>query len=210
MPDKTVSQSSRGAETVKALVEAKIQAALAKPKPEVATMPIAGVPNAWNVWAYGLFLVPAPGHPLAPHKMVKVDDTFYVATIVWFNPSGAPSPCSLITSLASTIEISYSTGNLKNWALGPAGMNVVSSLPVVPNQCTYVDIKGWTAAPGDEGLYEMNISVHVPGPTPAAHPPLAGFATRIFDIDPDLFYPSAPGVPSRWEFDIPLRFMIYP
>lgn len=216
MAEQTVSQSSGGAETLKALVEAKIQSVLAKPKTEITTMP-----GWWNVWVYGLHLDPAPGHPLTPQKMVKVGDRFYVTTIVWFNPvGGATSPCNLITNLGQGIDIQYHTGNLNTWNLGPGPMNVVHNIPLVPNQCWYVDYLELTAQAGWEACYEMNICALIKGCAPGAKPPLAGFATAIRDIDSDTFYPPAtpwgggatpaPGVGARWEFDIPLRFMIYP
>jgi len=104
---------------------------------------------------------------------------------------------------------------------------------LVPNQCFYVNTQKFRAAPETEScIYEMNICAHVEGCQPGAAPQIAGFATAVFDFDPDLFYPRPggtpvptipvppgpppggatpfPGVPARWEFDIPIRFMIYP
>jgi hypothetical protein len=199
MAEQTISQSD-GAAKVKALVEAQFKSMLEQPKAQVAT------PDMWwQVWALGVILLPQPGNPVTPQKMVKVGDDFFVTTLVWFNPNGTPSPCNLITNLASSIDIRYATANVQSWALGPAKMNVVHSIPIVPNQCFYVDALFVPAAVGDEGLYEMSITAHIPGPGPAAKPPLAGFATAVFDFDWDEFF-AAP----RWEEDIPLRFMIYP
>jgi len=166
----------------------------------------------WNVWAVGPWQPAAP----QPSQMIKIGELARIYTVVWLNPNyelpGPTTACTLLSNLADKFEIKYATGNLNTWALGPGPLNVQHSVDVVSNQCWYVDVLEFTAQPGWEGLYEMNISVRVRGANPDQVPPFAGYATAIRDIDPDLFYPPA-GPPPRgphWHFDIPCRFMIYP
>ena len=104
-------------------------------------------------------------------------------------------------------------------------------VPLVPGQCFYVDTQTFLATEGTEScIYEMNICARITGcEDRGGTPQLAGFATAVYDFDPDLFYPPpggapawpptgvppggatpSPGVPARWEFDIPIRFQIYP
>jgi hypothetical protein len=213
MSEQTYSKSGSDVALVKAFVEAKFKAALdkalAKPRPEVTTPE-----GQWFLWAEGVRLLPQAGNPTDPEKMVKVGDTFYVSTIVWFSSLGSPSPCNVITNLAASIDITYSTANLDTWQKGPAQMNVTNPVSIVPGQCYYVDTLQLVAQAGWEACYEMNISARLKGAQAGQKPPYAGFATRVYDFDPDKypwFWPwLSVGPDPRREYDIPLRFMIYP
>jgi hypothetical protein len=59
----------------------------------------------------------------------------------------------------------------------------------------------------------MNICARITGcKGKGGKPTLAGFASAVYDYDPDLFYPpyGPPGQPAGWKYDRPIRFMIYP
>lgn len=213
--EQTVSRGELRVEDVKALVDREVKRAvdetMARGVPEEAE-PL----GWWNLWAIGPIQPIIPGGPLRPHKIIKIGEPFYVATILWLNPwlilPNGPSVCDLISNLGCDFEIKYCTGNVCTWTLGPRQLNVTNKVDMVPDQCYYVDVKGWMAQPGWEGCYEMNICARITGCPEKATPPLAGFVTAVRDIDADLFYPppGPPGVPPRWEYDIPIRFMIYP
>jgi hypothetical protein len=232
MTDMTFSQGG-GMQTqdLDALVEARLKAAMdegaRRPQPQIAEPA-----GWWNLWALGPWQVPAPGGPLLPHKVIKVGETFNITTVLWISPFVLLPPpwgipvCTLISNLACYFEVDYCTGDLCKWTpadfFSPKGIQV----PLVPNQCYYIRTQQFVARPGTEGCFETMICVKLKGCPPNSAPPLAGFVTAIRDFDPDWFYPwpgpvipppvpggptsPAPGVPPRWEFDIPLRFMIYP
>jgi hypothetical protein len=234
MADMTFSKgSSMTVDTVKALVDARVKEAIdegsRRPRQEIAEPQ-----EWWNIWATGPFQVVAPGGPLQPHKVIKIGEKFYIAVVIWFSPlimtPGGPSVCDLITNLGCRIRIDCCTIDLCR--VVSAGQfncdNVLIDL--VPGQCYYTYVFEYTANPGTEScLYEQNICVRVIGCPTNAAPQLAGFASAVFDFDPDLFYPTvpppvpvtppvptptpptpAPGRPPGWRFMEGIRFMIYP
>jgi len=223
MSEQQFSQGAQGAtaEQVKAMVEQKVRAAVEEGSRRVRPE-LAEAQGVWNLYAYGPIQVPAAGGPLLPSRIIKVGETFQIVTVVWFNnlPAGGfANPCAMITNLGCHIILDYCTGDLCKWAQAPAAYRPASvTIPLVPNQCWYVDVQTFTAAAGTEGLYEMNIMGHVTGCAPGAKPPLAGFVTAVRNLDADTFYPPAapPGVPqppagqgAGWQYDTPIRFQIY-
>jgi hypothetical protein len=69
-----------------------------------------------------------------------------------------------------------------------------------------VDVLEWTAA--QTGMFSMNISARIMADPPTdPHPPFAGFARWVYDFDPELFLPDpTPG----WQYDLPIKFLVYP
>lgn len=216
MSEQQFSQGAQGAtiEQITALVEQRVRAAIEEGSRRVSPEAAEAL-GVWNLYAYGPIQAPAPGGPLLPHRIIKVGETFYIATVVWFNslPAGGfANPCSMITNLGCEIVLDYCAGDLCRWAQAPAAYRPASvRIPLVPDQCWYVDVQRFTAAPGTEGLYEMNIMGRVTGCAPGAKPPLAGFVTAVYNLDADTFYPAGgpPGSPAGWRYDTPIRFQIY-
>jgi len=196
---------------VKAAVESKVKAAvdkyLATPRKEVAEPYL-----WWDLYAFGPIQIFAPNGPLAPHQVIKVGETAYIATVLMLNPlpilPPAPgiSPLSLLSSFGLPYEVRYQTGNLTTWNAMPAPLSTTNTGNLVPNVGVYVDVLPFTAT--QAGLMEMNISAQILG-TPAAGnaPHFAGFARWTYDFDPESFW-SAPT--PGWHFELPVKFLIYP
>ena len=221
MTENTYSQGSGGEiELVVAAIESKVQAALAEGRAKQQAgvgVEIAEPEGWWNLWAYGPFQYTAPGGPLRPHKVVKVGESFYVATVLWLSdtvlsPSG-PKICDLISNLACDFELEYCTNDLCALRRANRFSRTVRE-PLRPDQCYYVNVQQFTAVAGDDScIYEMNICGRITGcEGRGGKPPLAGYASAVFDYDADLFYPSygPSGRPAGWRYDVPIRFMIYP
>lgn len=217
------------AEDIKARIQARVKSAVDQAMTRVG-LEIAVPEEWWNLWAVGPVKEIAPGGPLLPHKVIKIGEKAYVYTVIWFNPATLPNginACSFVTNLGCELVVRYCTGNVCTWTRGPNDFNAEHNLTLVPDQCWYVDVLEFTAE--TEGLYEMHICARVTGCHDDSAPPLAGFATAVADIDADIFYPRQltpelpeeipphtmpwPGFPSgtysRWEYDIPIRFLIY-
>ena len=205
------------AEEVKVILEERVKAAVAE---GAARLEIAEPEGWWNLWALGPIQITGVGGPLLPHKVVKTGEDFYVATVLWLNPNfifpGGVTACQLISNLACDFVLDYCTGDLCTWTASQQYSRRGVNEPMVPDQCWYLNVQKFTAAPGTEGCYQMSICGKITGcEDTGGAPPLAGFATAVLDYDPDLFYPTAGpyptplGVPSRWEYDIPIRFQIY-
>jgi hypothetical protein len=230
MADMTFSQSSdTTVEDAKAAVDARVKAAIDEgsrrsllPEAERPRAEIAEPQGWWNVWAFGPFQFTVPGGPLLPNKIVKINETFSVAVVVWFSPivltPGGPSICNLITNLGCRIQLNYCTADLCRVTAATQFNRDNILIDLVPGQCFYTDVQTFRAAPGTEScVYEMNICARITGCSPTAAPQLAGFASAVFDFDPDLFYPPRapfgtpfPGRPAGWRFGEGIRFMIYP
>ncbi len=199
--EQTYSRSMAG-QDVQAIVEARVRAAI----DEGAKRPrlqIAEPQGWWNIWAMGPVQAPAAGGPLLPHKVIKENETFQVATVVWFSPVIPPgalqSPCNLITNLGCQVLLEYCTNDMCRLARAPQFMPTTQPIKInlIPNQCWYVDVQTFTAPVGSAScIYEMNICARCTGCQPGAAPQLAGFATEVYDFDADTFYPAPPGAPA--------------
>ena len=201
------------AEQVKVIIEQRVKNAVAE---GAARQEIAEPQGWWNLWALGPIQLPAVGGPLLPHKVIKTGEDFYVATVLWLNPNfifpGGVSACQLISNLACDFLLDYCTGDLCSWTASQQYSRRGTKVPMVPDQCFYVNVQRFSAVAGTEGCYQMSICGKITGcEDRGGAPPLAGFASAVFDFDPDLFYPPGgpPGVPPRWEYDIPIRFQVY-
>ena len=212
-------------EEVKARIEAMVHSAVdeALARREAAERPeIAEPEDWWNLYAYGPI---QPIDYLRPHRVIKVGESFYVATILWLSPDtpAVQSTCTLLTGLGATFEVQYCTGKVSAWTQGPPELNVTHQVATVPGKCWYVDLLQVDDVPsGWEGCYEMNICAHVPGQGNILQ--FAGYASAVKNVDWNLFYPSwwewSAGGPAdyprpygrwpHWEWGIPTKFMIYP
>lgn len=195
------------AEDVKAAVEARVkravEEAMAMERPEVAEPYL-----WWNLYAFGPIQNFAPGQPLAPHQVIKIGEKAQITTVLVLNPlhivPPGLSPLELLSDFGLPYEIRYQTGNLTNWMAGAP--NATHNGNLIPGTGIYVDVLEFTAQ--QEGLMEMNITARilgVGGAEPAPH--FAGFARWIGDFDPELFWP---GPTPGYQFDLPVKFMVYP
>jgi hypothetical protein len=229
--EQTYSQSM-SAEQVKAIVEARVKAAIDEGSKRV-TPQIAQPQNWWNIWAMGPFQVTGPGSPLLPHKVIRIGETFYVATVIWLNPTlvlpGGMTPCQVISGLGCICDLDYCTIDMCNLKSVTAFSPKDIKVQLVSGTCYYVNVQQFTAVSGTEScIYEMNICAGILGcqNLPTA---LAGFVTEVYDFDADVFYPPAPPLPppvppmpmpvpptpypgtaAGWRFNQPIRFQIYP
>jgi len=219
MTENTFSQGSgNDAELAAASIESMVQAAIAKGRAKQQSevgVELAEPEGWWNLWAFGPFQITAPGGPLRPNKIVKVGESFYVATVLWLSDvvltPGGPTVCDLISNLACDFELEYCTNDLCDFRKAARFSRSVTH-PLVPDQCYYINVQRFTAVAGDEScIYEMNICGRITG-CRGGRPPLAGYASAVYDFDADLFYPAGgpTGRPAGWRYDVPIRFMIYP
>ena len=212
MAEEEYSNDILTAEDVKAMVEARAQAALeeamAQPMPQVAEPWL-----WWNLYSLGLWqaFAPFPAGPLPPHQVLKVGDNAFVATVLVLNPfpilppiPPGISPCAVVTGFQPQYEITYQTCNLTTCGLGAPNATNVGNM--VPNNCVYVDVLPFQAAA--PGMFSMNISARITAAPPLPpHPPFAGFARWVRDLDPELFWP---GPTPGWQYDFPIKFLVYP
>lgn len=196
---------------VKALLDAKLQSAyqefISTPQEEMAEPLFWWDLYAWGPWQPGAKLTPPSGFsgPLLPNQVIRLGETAYVATIIVLNtnfPTTGPSAAEILSNFALPYQVEYGTGELKKWQPAPAYLQHIGNGNLIPNVPYAVDVFGFKAQ--DEGLYEMNITVRIYGCGENAAPPFAGFATRVVDIDQDMF-----GGKLHVEEDIPIRFQCY-
>lgn len=185
-------------------VQAAADKAAVMPKPEQAE------PYGWwDLWAYGPFQVSGIGGPLLPHKVIKVGEPFYVATVLWLNPSvilpGGVTASQLISNLACDFRVQYCTADMCRVTRSAQFSRDAVKVQMKANQNFYVDVQRFDAVAGTEScVYEMNICARITGCNPDAAPPLAGFATAVYEFDADLILGTTPGLRES-----PLRFQVY-
>ncbi|HMT20279.1 MAG TPA: hypothetical protein PKE20_03380, partial [Promineifilum sp.] len=164
MTENTYSQGSGDEmEGVMAALESKVQAVISEGKQKrqaEAQQEIAEPQGWWNLWARGPFQYTAPGGPLLPHKVIKVGESFYVATVLWLSDvvltPGGPTVCDLISNLACDFELEYCTNDLCDFRKATRFSRSVKH-PLIPDRCYYINVQRFTAAAGDEScIYEMN------------------------------------------------------
>jgi hypothetical protein len=188
-------------------VSRKIEAAAAEARAQ-AEPELARPETEWNLWAIGPATWPSYGG--GPTKIIRVGEWFFIDVVVYLNPypyGGLPSACERISTSACDILIRLCTMDLCRVTAGPPELNAQETVNLVGRQCYYVKTFYWYAQAGWEGLYEMNIAAWIRG-CDGKVTPYAGFVTRVYDITSDIFYPWPPGQPPRWEFDIPIKFML--
>jgi hypothetical protein len=196
---------------IRAMVEARVQAAVDEAMTSPPTAEIAEPLYWWDLYAIGPIQLTAFGGPLLPHQVIKVGEQAFVVTVLYLNPwlylTPGTSACDVLSNFALPYEVRYQTGNLTTWTLGQPDMNVVHSggLTLVPGQCWYVDVLAFNGS--TEGLYEMNVSARILAATAPFKdaPQFAGYATMVTDIDAKLFGPGP-----VTNFGMPVRFQVYP
>jgi len=176
---------ARKAEFVKSYESSMEQPALQATRPR----------KDWYLWAFG----PYGWAYNSPTDVIRVGEYFYVIVFVWFNPYSPdpqrPSACELVTSMACTCDIEICTMDVCR--VRPATQfNVTHSVDLVRGQCYYTEIFSFYAAPGSEGLYDMNITAAVVGCNHKITP-YAGFADNIIDVVPDTF-DNPSGMPTKF------------
>jgi hypothetical protein len=194
-------------EDAKAELEARLHAALdeaaARQSAEVAS------PQGWwDIIAIGPIKVgavltpPGPlfGQPLLPNQVIRAGESAFLATVIITNPFGpsAPPASQILGGFALPYEVNYTTGNVTTWTAGPSG-SVNGNLNLLPFKVDFLPLD--TSTPG---LYELNVSARIFDALGGGTPPFSGFARRVIDVDPDLFFP-APGL----QFDTPIRYQVY-
>jgi hypothetical protein len=191
------------AEDVKAMVEAQLQAAyeqaLAQQRAEIAE-PSEGI-FRWDILGFGPIQIgtgvfPLDPPPYRPNQVMRVGELAFAVSIMIL-PPGNP-----IHLFALPYEITYSTGNLKTWSLGPASLQHVSTGNWVPGVPFVVDV--FPFVPDQEGLYETNISARILDAVGGNATPFSGFARSITKIEPALFL-AEPLV----MFDTGMRYQVY-
>jgi hypothetical protein len=141
---------------------------------------------------------------------------------IWMNPAPInwfpPGPSAAAVMGAFNLTIRFETINLTNVTDGPDPAPVVmaplGAWPIGPPwlKLFFVPIGGgvFPAPPqGQPHLYEMNVTADVSGPVPQD---FAGYATWVFDpdLEPAIWPPFIqPPVFPRWQYDIPMRFLVY-
>jgi hypothetical protein len=196
------------AEDVKAMYEAKLQAALDEAMARAPGAEVAELQGWWDLVTIGPIQVPHINGPYLPSDVIRSGEPAFVVTILLLNPflvlNNQITACELLSTLALPYEITYQTGNLTKWQ--PASAPLTSehdNLSLVPHQCFYVDVLEFIPNDRDEVMYEMNISARIFGCGHNYAPPLAGFAREVVDIDPSFFTPP-PGLVGA-----PIRFLVY-
>jgi hypothetical protein len=187
-------------------VTSTVQAAYDASQKEGPDLQLARPVGDWNLWARG----PVGFAYGRPTKIIRVGERFRLEVVVWLNPApkpGGPSACESISTTACDCELHVCTVDVCKSVPGPRDLSPSATITLRPNVCTYSKVFVFQARPGWEGLYETNITAVIRGCNNKVTP-YAGFVTRVFDFVPDIFYPTPPGVGSRWEFDIPIKFMI--
>lgn len=200
-------------EQVTAMVVQKVQAAADK----AASTPVTQIAEPygwWDLWSYGPFQVTRVGGPLLPHKVIKVGEPFYVATVLWINPNailkdnvyGSQVYASeLITNMACDFRVQYCTADMCRVTRSAQFSRDAVKVKIAAGQNFYVDVQKFDAVTGTEScVYEMNICARITGCNEDAKPPLAGFATAVYDFDADLILGKRPGLRES-----PLRFQVY-
>jgi len=199
----------REIEDLKSQLDAKMQAAYEE---FVSTMsPQEAEPHYWwDLYAYGPVQPGAQmghtfGGPLLPHQVIRVGERAYVATILLLNPffpPFGPSAAEVLSNFALPYEVRYNTGELTRWQPAGASLQHVSNGNFTPGQSWAFDIFRFRGR--EEGLFEMNISARIFGCDRNIAPPFAGYATRVGDIDRDIF-----GTGPRIKTEEKVRFQIY-
>ena len=205
------------AEQVKAYFRAKLKSAhdeaMLKPQPQ-----IADPQDWWNVFCIGPVQFVNPNAPTLANGVIKVGETAFIATVIVLNPqpilppSPGISPASILQSLAPDYVVTYQTGNLTTWTLGPAALNVtVDDGPIDQNVPFDIDILQFTAT--TPGIYEMNVSCRlVPSnpnvPQNVSH--FAAFAREVLDLDGEEYFGFGQDEPAGFLYPGPIRFQVYP
>lgn len=191
------------AEDLQAMLEAQLQSAYeeAMARRDELAPEVAEPFPMWNLYAIGpiqlgagLWGTGAPP-PYVPHQVIRVGEQALVATVLIV--------AFPLYQFGLPYEVTYGTGELKSWQLGPPDLQYVSNGNLNPTSPFVVDI--FSFQPRTAGLYEMNICARIFGCQGDPTPPFSGFARLVQKIDPSLFF-FEPTI----TYDTGVRFQVYP
>jgi hypothetical protein len=176
----------------------------------------------WNILVAGPYQpAPLPGGPYLPHKIFQPTEPAFVLGAIWMNPAPInwfpPGPSAADLMGAFDLTIRFEAINLTTVADGPDPVPIVLSplgaafgLPWLKLFFVSIGSGHFPAPPnGQPHLYEMNVTADVSGPVPQS---FAGYSTWVFDPDtePAVWPPFIrPPVFPHWQYDIPMRFLVY-
>jgi len=177
----------------------------------------------WNLLMAGPF---QPFVGVGPQKNFTPGQFAFVLGALWINPAPInwfpPGPSAAAIMAGWNMRINFNTINLTTVAAGPAippvNMNPIGPRFGPPWFKPFIRLLGPGVFPvppqGSPTLYEMNVTADISGPVPL--PLFAGYSTWVFDPDaePATWPPwipgvSRPAVPPQWQYDIPMRFLVY-
>ncbi|WP_420631731.1 hypothetical protein [Candidatus Leptofilum sp.] len=192
-------QKVTDAQKLKARVEAELTAMVEQAATELAEAPD---PSAWEVFAVGPYQDPG----LEPGRIIELNDTAYIATVVWLNPFMDTN----LSGLAGQIQLSYFTANKQTMEPVP-DMNYHccfepgSPALVWPGVGSFY-VHVWEFVPSEAAcILETNICARVCNCDGEAVPGYAAFVRWVPMLDFDAFFPSEPA----FTFDHPIRYLVY-
>lgn len=206
MTEEKIIKKALTADDVKVYIDSQVKAAYDKmmstPQTEVAE-----IRGWWNLLAVGPIQPIAVGGPFAPHQVIKIGEPAFVATLIVLNPflilPGGISAADTLSNFALPYEVRYQVANVSQWAPSPLG--AVNTGNLVPGQSWYLDVLSFT--PQQAGIHEMNILARILGAVPPGTAPyFAGFARQVLDLDREVLWPPRT---RTWQFDQPVKFMVY-
>lgn len=192
------------AETVRAYVESRLEAAQEEAEAQLAQAPFAPLFD-WEVVAWGPFQLPF-NPALDPGRIIFTGESATVATAVFLNAAMAKN----IAGFGGKIQLSYFTSNMQTMQPASGLSRAAPCIEVVDGRLVYVDM--FTFTPSDAAcLYEMNICARICNCLNTTVPGYGAFVRHVFDYDPEHLglvpVPIPPGSPG-WQFDRPIRFMV--
>jgi len=183
-------------ETLKAQVEAEVEAALEQASLELTETQFALF--QWEVWARGPWQHPSQ----APGRIIALGQKAYIATVVWLNYE----MCLNVSGFGGKIHLSYHTSNTET--MRPvAAMDYACCIPVT-GPCPrwgkrFVHI--WEFEPTEAAcILETNICARICNCNDKPVPHYAGFVRWVRNFDRDLLFP-----PPFLTFDHPIRYLVY-
>jgi hypothetical protein len=217
-------QVSRGegddpAETLKAQVEAEIRAAADRVSAELAEAP---PPFDWEVYALGPWQgppAPPPGPlppgvilpPLAatgpaPGRIIEVNETAYIVTLIWLNALTDAN----ITAFGGKIQLNYFTSNTQTMqpvvAMDYSCCLDPGALAGVPFVGGFFYVTVYEFEPTEAAcILETNICARLCNCDDEVVPGYAAFVRWISNLDPEQFLSPVTG----FQFDRPIRYLVY-
>jgi hypothetical protein len=179
-----------------------------------------GISADWEIFAIGPWQTP---EDLQPGRIIRVNETAYLAIVVWMNPE----MCRNITQHGDKIELSIFTSDMQRMLeVTDDEMQHYCCIETVKDHCWYVYV--WEFTPQEPAcLYETNICARICTCSDAVLEDYAGFVRHVYDFDPDTLWPEIPAsldlppdfpedewpdvptAPPSWGFDRPVRYMVY-
>jgi hypothetical protein len=208
-PDPRAKLAARVAKNFKASLKAASALELTTVQP--------GIAADWEIFALGPWQTP---DDLQPGRIIRVNETAYLAIVVWMNPE----MCRNITQHGDKIELNIFTSDTQR-------MEAVDELHhyccilTEKDHCWYVYV--WEFTPTEDAcLYETNICARICTCSDVVLEDYAGFVRHVYDFDAESLWPEIPAsvlppelpgggwpdiptAPPSWGFDRPVRYMVY-